>query len=646
MQLTYKKRHVVILVTILVMLLTIMPTGTINKAYAEEDPLLTVDYRTETKMVFESEDFDELDSITATYSSRNSSGVRQTDITNTGATIETIIGAAGIDVESFTTDTSIAFISKNNIERILSWQDISTERFYFSSDGTKGAAVETIISSPTSSGDKMRLYIGQLKSDDRNNSMFFGDIKKIIVNPTVLSICEGTSNNPIKEFALEDLKKIAVDDEDDKTYEYSSYNSYHRATLYDNDKGPTIEGLFEKAGKLLSSLDDDNVIMFISGGDGNSVALTKKQLYDEKRYYFPNFQDSSVEKGGIGNANSVSNKKEVPAIISLKEAGGRLFIGQKRPNEQTAEILNKYMVDRGKLPNGGQIIISSEKAKVLDSVSITPKSKNIAWGDTIDIKDSSGKIQGNTICKIFYTIDKSDPREAAYLYNYQTSGAYSKRTIIVPEGEKTFTVWAYASKYGFPDSDVEKVTYDVVPSKVTGVKATATNHNTVNLSWDAKSKTAGVDGYRVYSSTTKNGSYSLLATVKGTNHNHANLKTGNTYHYKVSTYKDSVESAHSAVVSATPALKKPVSVKATAKSKKIIITAKSVTGATGYEIYKSTKKSSGYKIIKTVKNSSLKYTDKKVKKGKTYYYKVKAYRTVDGKKVYSPFSSVVKKKAK
>jgi hypothetical protein len=66
-----------------------------------------------------------------------------------------------------------------------------------------------------------------------------------------------------------------------------------------------------------------------------------------------------------------------------------------------------------------------------------------------------------------------------------------------------------------------------------------------------------------------------------------------------------------------------------------------VTGATGYEIYMSTKKSSGYKKVKTVTSAkTVKYTKSSLKKGKTYYFKVRTYRTVNGKKVYSAYSSI------
>lgn len=72
------------------------------------------------------------------------------------------------------------------------------------------------------------------------------------------------------------------------------------------------------------------------------------------------------------------------------------------------------------------------------------------------------------------------------------------------------------------------------------------------------------------------------------------------------------------------------------KTTKAAITWKKVSGATGYEIYRC-KAGGSYKKIKTTK--SLSYTDKGVKAGYTYSYKIRAYKTVKGKKVYGQKSA-------
>ena len=74
---------------------------------------------------------------------------------------------------------------------------------------------------------------------------------------------------------------------------------------------------------------------------------------------------------------------------------------------------------------------------------------------------------------------------------------------------------------------------------------------------------------------------------------------------------------------------------------------KKVSGASGYVIYRKTGKKGSYKKIKTVKNrKTTKYTDKTVKKGKTYYYRIRAYTLVDGKKVYGSYTQGIKVKVK
>lgn len=76
------------------------------------------------------------------------------------------------------------------------------------------------------------------------------------------------------------------------------------------------------------------------------------------------------------------------------------------------------------------------------------------------------------------------------------------------------------------------------------------------------------------------------------------------------------------------------------KKHKVRITWKKVKNADGYQVYRATKKNGKYKLVKVVKgNKKVSYTNTKLKKNKKYYYKVRVYRTVKGKKVYGAFSS-------
>lgn len=67
----------------------------------------------------------------------------------------------------------------------------------------------------------------------------------------------------------------------------------------------------------------------------------------------------------------------------------------------------------------------------------------------------------------------------------------------------------------------------------------------------------------------------------------------------------------------------------------------------GYQIYRADKKKSKFKKnpIATVKKGTT-YKDKKIKKKTTYYYKVRGYAVVNGKKIYTKFSTIKSKKVK
>lgn len=62
------------------------------------------------------------------------------------------------------------------------------------------------------------------------------------------------------------------------------------------------------------------------------------------------------------------------------------------------------------------------------------------------------------------------------------------------------------------------------------------------------------------------------------------------------------------------------------------------TRATGYKVYMATSKNGIYKLVKTTTAKS--FTKYYLTSGKTYYFKVRAYRTVDGKNIYGNYSTI------
>lgn len=91
-----------------------------------------------------------------------------------------------------------------------------------------------------------------------------------------------------------------------------------------------------------------------------------------------------------------------------------------------------------------------------------------------------------------------------------------------------------------------------------------------------------------------------------------------------------------AIKKATP---KITSVKSI-NSNSLKVSWKKVSGVSGYAVYRATTPKGKYSKIKTVKGTSLKDTGLKL--GKTYYYKIRAYKTLNNSSYYSNASKAVK----
>ncbi|WP_347028482.1 fibronectin type III domain-containing protein [Intestinibacter bartlettii] len=189
------------------------------------------------------------------------------------------------------------------------------------------------------------------------------------------------------------------------------------------------------------------------------------------------------------------------------------------------------------------------------------------------------------------------------------------------------------------------------PNKVSGIKATSNSYNSIKLTWN---KTVnGANGYAVYRSTSKDGKYTLRKTITSKNtieFTDTGLDTNTTYYYKVRPYRmisDKKEyGSYSEIVCAKPVLSK-TTITVSSTSKKATIKWNKVLGASGYKVYSATSSDGTYSLKKTITSiNTLSYTNTNLVSGKTYYYKVRAYRNVNGKVVYGPYSAVKSKKIK
>ena len=182
----------------------------------------------------------------------------------------------------------------------------------------------------------------------------------------------------------------------------------------------------------------------------------------------------------------------------------------------------------------------------------------------------------------------------------------------------------------------------VVTTPLTAAKAN--DKGGIDVSWK---KVSYADGYLVYRKSGKE-SWKRVTELKSADDNSWTDTTGTigtAYTYTVRAYMNSngenilggfdSKGVTATVLPATVVLKKA----ADNGKKGIDVTWEKVSGATGYRIYRKTSGGSWKGLTNVTSDITTSYTDSSVTAGTTYFYTVRAYKTVNGSDVYGGFDN-------
>lgn len=279
-------------------------------------------------------------------------------------------------------------------------------------------------------------------------------------------------------------------------------------------------------------------------------------------------------------------------------------------------------------------ILMPAKVTGLNASGVTADSATIKWTKATNAQkyylycknNTDGTVFGKTVTDNQYTLTELVPNNE-YCIKVRgisadgTNGAYSSLINIVPHTPL---------------------------DKVTGITYTAKTGTSLTVKW---SKLAGAEEYRLYIKNETKGTKIAEKTVTGTSTSLNNLTPGYVYSVKIcgyskldgygpysSVYKDCTIPNKTTLSSVTT----PSKGKLTVKWKKV------ANSATGYQIWISTDKKFA-KDVKKVSVTGASTISKSVtgmKSGKVYYVKIRAYKTINSKNTYGPFSSALSRKCK
>lgn len=254
------------------------------------------------------------------------------------------------------------------------------------------------------------------------------------------------------------------------------------------------------------------------------------------------------------------------------------------------------------------------------SIKLTWSEVTGATGYAVYVRDNGWKLLKKTTAKS-YTVTG---------LNKVTKYDFAIRAYRV-QGSKT--IWAPSYKV------VKTATKPATPAKLIASQTT----NSITLTW---SPVKGASGYRIYKYY--NG-WKHITLTKATSYKLTSLYSGTKYIYCVRPYIKTddgyVWGDYIKITTATAPEAPTIRLASTAKGRATVAW-NNVSGENGYQVYYSTDKATGFRKIANYKADSVKAYKTGLTSGKTYYFKVRAYRKVGDSYIYSPFSKTLSVKIK
>ncbi|MCQ2508118.1 MAG: fibronectin type III domain-containing protein [Dorea sp.] len=352
--------------------------------------------------------------------------------------------------------------------------------------------------------------------------------------------------------------------------------------------------------------------------------------------------------------DSYTNKIEIEIPESVDEMGYGVFTDNLRQVEYITLVSDSDYVEQWANKNGHPFkhpVAVAHTMTFKDGKSIGDNTYEISMkvGETYPIAEHvlfDGKVMKTAR---YYAVGpilqeangESKPGNdyAAWNEDYTALTAKKAGTIYLAFNSKE----PYMNEYGY-NLKINITAATTAPAKTTISSLTNTSTG-ITVKW---SKVSGVTGYVIYRSD-NGGSYKKIGTAKGSATvsyaDTASLTNGTKYQYKVRTYKtvngSNVYSGYSAVKTSYRLTRPTISSLTNAKGYKMTVKYGKNAKATGYQIQYSTSKTfeSGVKTVKVTSASTVSKTISSLTKNKTYYVRVRAYKTVSGTNYYSAYSA-------
>lgn len=407
---------------------------------------------------------------------------------------------------------------------------------------------------------------------------------------------------------------------------YLPTDVYKVVNLDDDEEHLTMSMINEEQCSTVNTTADELTFAVSDEDRVNTVSIVAEKGESYNVVFDSSLDEAEVEEevkfSGTGTGSSITVGMSEGSMVVTNCTGVSIWID----GEQVGNTSSEYQTD-------------------IQSMDITLEETRISYtGKNLEpdaiVRNGNYILQRGTEYVVVYSNNIKEGTATAVIYGIGAyKGSVTKTFTIAPCEHQWKTITSKASTTKNGKKTVCCKYCDKVHSVTPVCYPKTIKLSTTTYTYNGKKKTPSV------TVTDSGGTRLKLGTDYTVKYSSSSRTSIGTYTVTITFIKD-IKGSVKKTFTIIPAKTKITSLK-NVSSKKAAVKWSKVSKASGYVIYRATSKNGTYKAVKTItKGSTVSYTNKSLKKGKTYYYKVRAYTTVGGKRIYGSYSTVVGVKVK